>query len=69
MFGAFKSLNRIIPSRVLSKKFGSGHHHGPGPHPPAQIHDIMGKSLIVITFLWVFYRFKVDGPAKFVILF
>lgn len=46
---------------------GHGHGHGHGHHEPhvPEFYDKLGKACLIVTYLWVMYRFKEDKGQFF----
>jgi hypothetical protein len=65
-----------LPNRdFVKRKFGADHHgHGHGSHSTEyggihlhvpQFYDNLGKGCLIVTYLWIMYRFKEDGAQLF----
>ena len=67
----FQRLPNFI-KRNFGAGHGGGHHHGSHSseyggihlHVPA-FYDNLGKGCLIITYLWIMYRFKEDGAQLF----
>lgn len=51
-------------SNISRRQFASGHGHVHGPHVP-EAHALVGKCLLIMTYLWVMYRLKEDKGQLF----
>jgi len=46
--------------------YGDGPYRGIEPHLPSFWHTAVARGMGCVMWLWIFYRFKVDGKAFFV---
>lgn len=55
-----------ITSRRLGNKFNFSA-HGHDHHKPSipVFHDRLGKGILILTYLWIMYRFKEDNGKMF----
>jgi hypothetical protein len=51
----------------LTRNMSGGRHpgHWKEINEPSKFHTNVGKALLIVTYLWIFYRFKQDGPQLF----
>lgn len=50
--------------RKTGRKFSAGSGHNTVPHVP-EFHDRLGRGILIVTFLWIFYRAKENNGNIF----
>lgn len=50
--------------RAQTKKMSGGHGHNTEPTVPV-FHDRLGRGILIVTFLWIFYRAKENNGKIF----